>query len=139
MSDEANPNTTPIVIQTNYEAEKLDLGNNRFSQASETGYELLNKLAFPASWPEILLQANRYLFSGLLWGTFALVMVPAYPVLAVPFAVVSVAAAFVGHWMSQRYSSARLFLRYRFILFFLGGLVLAPLPWWVQLLAEVLR
>lgn len=135
----SDPNATPIVIQTNYETEKLDLGSNKFSQASETGYEWLQRLAFPSTTPELLLQANRYLFAGLLWASFGLVAVPAYPVLAVPLGLVTVAGWAVSRWLAQRYSSARLFLRYRLFLFFLGGFVLAPLPWWIQLLAEVLR
>ena len=124
------PGQPQIVIKGDFgQQEKVELDSNRLDQQKETGWEFLQRLAFPASVAEIQLQAQQYLFAG--WFAVGLLMLlidsQLYVVVAVFLLALVPSLALTG-WMSERYKSARLFIRYRLLLLAIGGLVLGVAP-----------
>ena len=141
MADNA-PGQPQIVIKGDFgQQEKVELDSNRLDQSKETGWEFLQRLAFPASVAEIQLQAQQYLFAG--WFVVGLLLLlidsQLYVVVAVFLLALVPSLALTG-WLSERYKTARLFIRYRLLLLAIGGfgLGIAPLSQVFQFVKEVL-
>lgn len=129
MNEDKAPGQPNIIIQGPLRDEKVELDSNRISQQQETGWEFLQRLAIPATWEEICMQAQNYIFLG--WFVVGLLLVAVdhalYPV-AVIILLALVPSIYLAGWLSNRYKSARVFLRYRLLLLAIGGILFAPAP-----------
>lgn len=129
MADQS-PGTPQIVFNGDFgQQEKVEIDSNRLDQQKETNWEFLQRLAFPASVAEIQLQAQQYLFAGWFCVGLLLLLIEAqlYVVVAVFLLALIPSLAFTA-WLSERYKSARVFLRYRLLLLAVGGFGLGFVP-----------
>lgn len=139
MADQA-PGAPNIIIKGAFdEPKKMELDSNRLDQQKETGWEFLQRIALPASVIELQIQALSYLFAG--WFAvgllIALIDARLFVVVAVALLAIIPSVAIAG-WLSERYKNAALFIRYRLLLLFFGGVLgVAPLSVLIQYVKEL--
>lgn len=135
------PGQPNIIIKGEFgQQEKVEIDSNRLDQQKETGWEFVQRLAFPASVVELQLQAQSYLFAGsfAVLSLLVLMDLQLWPVVVLSLLALVPGVAVAG-WLSETRKAARLFIRYRLLLLFVGGVLgVMPLSVFIQFVKELI-
>jgi len=140
VADNNAPGAPQIIIKGAFEDKQVQVDSNRLDQQKETGWEFVQRIAFPASVLEQQIQALGYLFAGS-FGVLVLMQLmewQAWPAVVLMLLILVPSVGLAG-WLSETRKNAQLFIRYRLLLLFFGGVLgVAPLSQVFQFVKELL-